>query len=323
VSQSIPESVVVRIRKLLALANDGRGNANEAEVASQKAQALLAEYNLEMSQIGENEPNSQTSEDAAREKTTGFDAATADWQVTLMAAIAQNNFCMHWVQQIRDRRLDGTGKIRLRRRHCLIGRRVNIVIVRELYTYLTQTMERLCPYEDRRDRSSRSWFDGCSDRLRSRLEEQRRASEAESRQRRGEASRGDGSSLVLSDVYSSEEDLNNDLRFGYAPGTTAARRAEREARHREYEEEYRRRAAEQKTEETTEVSTKVETPAQKARRAEREARRDARWWEAYQRRQAREAARVDQRAYAHGSSVGGGIGLDRQVSVDKVAGRLS
>jgi hypothetical protein len=91
--QRIPESLVARIRKLLALAGNN-SNENEATLAAAKAQELLAAYNLEMSELGDEQP----SEDAGREKSNAFEAATADWQVTLMAALADANFCLHWTE---------------------------------------------------------------------------------------------------------------------------------------------------------------------------------------------------------------------------------
>jgi hypothetical protein len=311
VSQSIPESVVSRVRKLLALAGNN-SNENEAQAAAAKAQAILAEYNLEISQIGDAEPSA----DATREKDVGSVAATADWQVTLMAALAEANFCLHWTTETLARRMDGTGKLRMRRRHSLIGRQVNIIVVKEMYTYLLQAMERLCPYGDRRDRSTRSWYQGCSDRLRSRLQEQRAASEAESRKRRGETPRGSGTDLVLSDVYSSEEDLNNDLRYGYAPGTTAAHRAERDARWAAQRASYEAELAARHS--TNPVAPEAKKQESERERLKREA-RDRRWYESYQRRQAREEAKVDRWAYNQGSSTGRDIGLDRQVEKSKAA----
>jgi hypothetical protein len=298
VSQTaVPESVIARVRKLLALAGNN-SNENEANAAALKAQAILAEYNLEMSSIDDSEP---ASVDATREKDEGSIAATSDWQVTLMKAVAEANFCAHWTVEVLARRTNGTGRLRMRRRHCLVGRSVNVLVVKEMYSYLMGTMERLCPYEDKRDRSTKSWFNGCSDRLQSRLSDLRAKADAEARARRGDVPRGNGMDLVLSDVYLNEEDLNNDLRYGYAPGTTTRARAESAARAAQWRADYEARKAAE--------PVKQETPAE---RAKREA-KDRRWYESYQRRQAKEAARVDWNAYNSGSQSGRDIGLDRQV----------
>lgn len=185
---AIPESVVARIRKLLALARDTRGNENESSVAAEKAQSLLAEYNLEMSQIG----GEAKTADATRHKTRTDLQASHDWQVTVMAALARNNFCLHWTESVLARRPDGTGKERWRPRHFLIGRQANIISTTETYAYLVETMERLCPYDGRRtERSPRSWLQGCADRLAGRLDSLRTEAGAASRSRTaGSADRG-------------------------------------------------------------------------------------------------------------------------------------
>lgn len=273
--QVIPASVVARVRKLLSLAGNN-SNENEASSAASKAQEIMTEFNISLSEIGQ-DPSASTTGDTAREKQGTGLAAAKKWQTDIMATLAANNFCAHWTEAHLSRRSNGTGWLRMRSRHFLIGRQANIVVTVETYKYLCETMERLCPYDDRRGRSSTSWFQGCTDRLVDRLGIQRQESEAASRARRQDPGRGDGSSLVLSDVYSSEEDLNNDLRYGYTPGTTGAR------------------------------------PETEKERVKREA-ADRRWHEAYQRRQQKEASKVDQYAYSQGSTTGRDIGLDTQIS---------
>lgn len=71
----IPDSVKSRILKMMALANDERGNEHVAAIASAKIQALLAEYNLELSQItGSDDENP----DAVREKVADAVQTNAD-----------------------------------------------------------------------------------------------------------------------------------------------------------------------------------------------------------------------------------------------------
>lgn len=41
------ERALEKVRKLLAMANDGRGNINEAEIAAKQAAALMAKHNIE------------------------------------------------------------------------------------------------------------------------------------------------------------------------------------------------------------------------------------------------------------------------------------
>lgn len=307
-SQSIPDSIVDRIRKLLALSKHN-DNEHEAASAAARAQKLMAEYNLEISQVSD----APAAQETTREKRAGMMAATSDWQVALMGTLAKNYFCMHWTETVLDVRLDGKGKMRNRRRHSLIGRAVNILLVSEMYEYLTSTMDRLCPYEDTRARAAKSWFMGCSDRLRSRLDEQRATQEAESRAQRDEPNRGSGSDLVLSDVYSSEADLNNDVRYGYTAGTTAARKAQSKADMAAY------MAKHHPDDYTTPAApASTETPTERAKREKQEQRASERWYARYNRELERAEARIDRRAYHQGSEQGRDIGLDKQVEVNSV-----
>lgn len=302
--QAVPAGVVARIRKLLALANNN-SNEHEASAAVAKAQAIMAEFNITTSETGE------TSE-TTREKAETDLSVSKPWHEDLMAAIAKNNFCAHWVESGISRRFDGTGSLKMRRRHMLIGRQANVLVATSVYTYLVQTMVRLCPYEDARGRSNASWFAGCGDRLIARLADQRRESEAASRARRQEPGRGDGTSLVLSDVYSSEEDLNNDMRYGYPPGTTGARRAASDARMEAWRAQWKEEAKIRPQDIVREPAPEVKPETDKERE-KREA-RERRWGEAYYRRQQKEAGKVDQHAYARGSAAGRDIGLDTQIS---------
>lgn len=220
---AIPASIVARVKKLLALAGNN-SNEHEASAAAEKAQALMVEYNLELAEGGET-----GAAEADRAKADPRLEARREWQVTIMRNLAANNFCMHWTVERRDVNASGKGQVRNRTWHMLIGRKANVEMTLSMYRYLTDAMARLNPYQDGRDRSHISWFAGCADRLASRLATLRREAEAASRARRGETPRGNGTDLVLSDVYSSEDDLNRDMRYGYDPGTTARQRAEYEA----------------------------------------------------------------------------------------------
>lgn len=321
-SDTVPVKIIDRIRKLLAMSASGSG-ATEAEATTyaEKAQELLGQWNLEMSEVGSGETSAV---DGTRTKDQTKMSAAHEWQANLMSSVARNNFCFHATKVVHDRRANGTGKMRDRRRHFLVGRQVNIEMTVGVYSYLVASMERLCPYEDSRGRSYKSWFDGCVERLSARLTEQRQMSEAESRARRAEPSRGSGTDLVLADVYSSEEDLNYDFRFDLTPGTTAARRAKREQEDRDAAAQYRayREANPYPTPSATEVSTHVETPAERKAR-EKQERASARWHESYERRQEKAESKIDRTAYRQGQTTGGEIGLDRQVGSSRTAGRIS
>jgi hypothetical protein len=81
-----------------------------------------------------------------------------------------------------------------------------------------------------------SWREGCAYRLVQRLEAKRDALVRESREKeaaaRHPANAGNGTpgtGLVLAEVFSREEDLNADFRYGYPAGTTTVKRLAREA----------------------------------------------------------------------------------------------
>jgi hypothetical protein len=235
-----------------------------------------------------------------REDTKGQIVA-ADWQVNLMGSIARGQFCYAYTTY--DATLDV-------RRHGLIGRRMNVAATIRVYEYLVGAVTRLNPYTDGRKKKSRlSWFDGCSERLCERLYRQRADAEAASRAARGDTPRGNGSDLVLADVFSSESDLNMDMRNGLEPGETARRR---EA-YRAGEAERRERWAREERE--AQAARAAETPAQQRARE----RANKRWEREYQSRQRQEAKKRDPNAYAMGTNAAAFIGLDVQVGTEKRA----
>src|SRR5271166_443754 len=268
----ITDGLKAKIRKLLALAEDGRGNEHEAAAASAKVQELLAEYNLDMACVTETQ---DTDPDAIREQ-AGDIEVVIDWQGELFAAIARNNFCMRHCTEWGGKNV---------RRYVLIGRRINVRTTIDVYSYLMSAMARLTPYPDKRTRAHRSWNEGCAARLATRLFDARCQAEAASRTARGERPRGNGSDLVLSDVYSTEGDLNRDFHLGLEPGTSAR---EREARRN-----------------APPVVTAPETEADRKAREK--------MWAKWDRAQAKIAAKQDRDAYAMGANAGSQISLNRQI----------
>ena len=195
----------------------------------------------------------------------------------------------------------------------MVGRRININTTIQIYTYLNGAILRLNPFVDRRTRSHRSWQEGFALRLRDRLYDRRRQSEAASeaaqtsKATNPNAQRGNGTDIVLSDIYSSENDLNRDLRFGLPPGQTARERAEREAR-------YAKERAEREANPPPTPEPIKETEAQRRRREAKEQAAYTRSWKQYQKRQEREAAKCDAAAFNMGHNAGGRISLDQQIS---------
>lgn len=344
------DRLVARIRKLLALANDARGNENEAANAAALAARLVAEHGLDLAVL--EAQNTDAPQGGQRERTQHARAAMYLYQRTLMEGIARNNMCRYWVEETTAHSF---GKLRKVKRHTLLGRTINVQATLMVYDYLVSTMDRLLPWQGTalRGKEALAWLSGCAERLVERLNDQRRRMEAEQKAARREAETRarhpgappptPGTALVLSDVFSSEDDYNTDFLNGWEPGTTARERKEREARvaveraerdarataakeagepddvvnliRQGYDLEIARRVAARRREE--EQNAKPETEAQARRRAEREARDNARWQERNRRYWQREDERRDNPAYKMGRRTGDQIGLDPQVTAEQ------
>ena len=92
-------SIIEKIKKLLNLAQSSC--EAEASLAMARAQELLAKYNLDYAQVKDAELYGHQQEEK-REKTQVNRSAKYQWQVDLWAAIAEANFCWHWVRESTD-----------------------------------------------------------------------------------------------------------------------------------------------------------------------------------------------------------------------------
>jgi hypothetical protein len=330
---TINEAAIERVRKLLALARDKRGNENEAANAASLAQKLMQDLGIEVSVL---EARGESKAGGERGKTKHDRAAMYDYQRNLMSEIAQGHFCRYSSVKVHEM---SNGKMRFVLRHQLLGRKTNVLGATMLYDYLVDTMDRLLPYQgmDKRGKDALLWLGGCSERLIERLRQSRRDAEAESQRRADEErtrARHPGAApgtalVVLSDVYSSEDDFNADFINGREPGTTARLRAEANARHAAYiaqrdakvaelvaggfakaiaemiaagydEEDARRIHAER---------TRPRTAKELGRERREQARADERW----EKHWARQEAKRNTEAWRQGERAGSKIGLDKQV----------
>lgn len=217
-----------KIRKLLALA-DATRNSSEAEaaLAAERVQSLLQDYGLTLAQV---EAAGGAIEQGDRAAVTSDRRALYKWQQALMAALAENNFCLHRVR-VEDV-VDGR-KQRASKRHQLVGRKLNVDVTLQTYDYLAVAIKRAASeagYEHAaRERDHHVFLDGAVTRLVERLAELRRQKERESRDAAMKAQatgNGSGTELVLTDVYGSEADQNNDVINNFPIGTTAAKKRE-------------------------------------------------------------------------------------------------
>jgi len=282
-AKEAPQKLKERLLALMARKNHNDGT-NEAAIAATLFHKLVAEYEIAISTL-EAEEGSVVDVDATREKLTCRMGVLSDWQNSLLEAITNNSFCLGW-------REGDMSKL-----YNLVGRRINLMAVIHTYDYLSKTIVRMCPYLPK-EKAYADFAQGCTQTVIARLADQRRASEESSEQ-----ARGNGTDLVLADVYGSEADRNSDFRMGWEPGTTKRRRlewfAECEARRKERE--------------AAALNAPPKPPETEAQKREREA-ESARWYADYQRRQRKEAAKRDQKAYSLGSEAGRSISLNRQIT---------
>jgi hypothetical protein len=153
----IDPHIIEKIRKLRALTERRGATEEEALAAQQRMFALLARYNLELSQIPEGEPSKP---DTTIESETAERPSTR-WKQYLYTAVANLNF---------------TECFTLRGHIYVIGTKANRIATMEMASYLIATVERLAnesaaevPGDERR-RYRHSFAEGCAACLYERLE---------------------------------------------------------------------------------------------------------------------------------------------------------
>lgn len=331
--------LIIKIRKLMTLQQSS--NEHESALAAQRVQELLSLHNLSLAQIeaASAKETARQSAGGVRDKKYHDKSAMYEYQRTLMDSVARTNFCMNWVEERwspdpRGSKLrryyahntcDGVNdndRGRLVKTHVVIGRDVNVIATQIMYDYLIETMDRLLPYQgmQKRGKEALLWLSGCTSRLIDRLNDRRREMERESRKQQAET----GVGIVLADVYATEDDFNNDQRWGLELGTTYQLRMESRAKQQEYDREQERLMATGMDADqawyvarglTPPVPTVelAETESQRRKREEKEERENERWRAKREKERERELKRTSHPAYVDGHSTGGGIGLDDQI----------
>ena len=153
----IDPHIIEKIHKLRTLTERRGATEEEALAAQQHMFALLAKYNLELSQIPDDEPTRPdttiASESAERPSTR--------WKQFLYTAVANLNF---------------TECFTLRGHIYIIGTQANRIATMEMASYLIETVERLAneaaaevPGDERR-RFRHSFAEGCAARIYDRIE---------------------------------------------------------------------------------------------------------------------------------------------------------
>lgn len=306
------ETFLRRARKLLALAHDGGATEAEASLAAEKLQALLQDHNLTLAQVG--------AAPAGDRKAEKLDRGAFGPHHAIMSVLAENNFCLYRTIKVKsvDPRAEHTGW--RTKKHMLIGRAFNIEATVLMYDYLVAAAER-CAADagyGKRSQDRNLYLAGIESRLRERLVERRRQREQESRPAPAPQGNGTGRELILTDVYGSEADLNNDALNNFPPGTTAANRRKAEERQAARSAERDRLVAEgcdpdvawYKVHGYSDENAKAAVKRSNRRRGGRG--RSQNWTrgdEAHYRR-------INSAAYKAGRVAGAGVGLDDQVGAD-------
>jgi hypothetical protein len=344
--QGVDGKTVERIRKLLALARDGGATEHEAALAMDRAQEIMRANSLSMATI---EAGGGTGERRDKRQTAG--RAHKPWMRAIMEALADSAFVYVEHAPGRVREDFATGERRKEyARYTLIGRESAVVQTQVMHEYLCKTVVRVA--RERDDWPNEGFMAGMGERIVERLQQRHldmlrkqkaEADEAKARQSHPGAPPANAMVVVLEDFAAKERDLNEDLRRGMPPGTTAREKAERDARVAEREREEKRLAelhgddvaywmvyADMTLEEAkarvernaadkalSEAAKKAkhkdETPEARARREEREEREQAAFRERWRRQEDREAARRSSPSYRAGREAGNKVGLDTQV----------
>lgn len=128
-SQQSAESIVIKIKKLMALSKSS--NEHEAALAASKAQELLLRYNVEMSTVDNVNLNSEDTR-LVSEFHELFPLNVIQWKRDLAFAVAKANLCIGV--------FSGNGMY-------FLGKKVNIDISRYLFDTIVSDIERIA--EDR------------------------------------------------------------------------------------------------------------------------------------------------------------------------------
>jgi hypothetical protein len=132
----IDEAILKRIRALLAMSR-GNANENEAAVAAQKVQQLLTDYNLSLSDVENSEPG-RIIEDGDL-----MTSSSNPWRRSLGTAVARLYLCDYYWQHVYVNAPHRKRPYVRGDRHNFIGLPHNVVVAKEMFVYLVDTVERL------------------------------------------------------------------------------------------------------------------------------------------------------------------------------------
>lgn len=324
-------AIIRKIQKLLEVARsqqDRPGYENEAALAMQKVQTLLAEQNLDLATVLQTSVEGgvqQTVEEVRDQVAMQRYGARFVWQRELWKAVSEAHFCDYWTESTTMREPPSWDKI-YRKRHIILGRQSNVIVAQMMGAYLCDSIERLLPFQgvERNSREAVSWRKGAADRIIDRLRVNIEKMKSKSRK---DAPAG-STALVLADVFQRERIANYDARRG--EGAWARRQA------RQVEWDQQRAQAEQERAEERRLANEewqrrleAETPKEREARLRRQEKENEklrakhyRDMRTYDRQQWREDSKTDWHSYNQGREAGKGISLSKQAGEARAPRRI-
>lgn len=192
------DKILAKVRKLFNLANNAGATEGERDNALRMAHAFLAKHNLDMAEV---EASGQTPQEARDQVIIEF--YSAPWTRQIAQAVAKLYFCKYLF-------VKGT------KRHLFIGKVSNATAASEIAKWLFKSVDteayKLFPVGGTNQRPS--FQRGAAAAIFRRVEELIAAS-------REQAS--PGKSLVLADVYRTEDAANQELMAKLFPNTTVGK----------------------------------------------------------------------------------------------------
>lgn len=156
------ERTLDKIRKLLAMANDERGNEQERETALRQAYALCAKHNVDIAGVGSTQAQEQREEQVVT-------MSVYPWARGIAHSLASLFFCAYYFQR-------GAGKSA---KHAFIGKQSNAVTASEMAHYIVTSVfkELRARYGSETSPEARSFAMGVDTAIRVRCRDLRRAAE--------------------------------------------------------------------------------------------------------------------------------------------------
>jgi len=135
-NEQLRAKMIERIRRLLALSQSS--NEHEAASAAEKAQTLLAEYNLSLSDIEIESDEDDITTDGE------IETNSYPWRRMLGTCVAQLYFCTYFYQTIAKEQLVNEKIVKTKiDKHSFVGTPTNIMVAKMMFDYLHKTVDRL------------------------------------------------------------------------------------------------------------------------------------------------------------------------------------